>query len=74
MADVPGEDGTIDPARLLPCPFCGGPVEVEAHPSLAECARVACASEACGVRPRTEYLLLCYADELCAAWNQRPAS
>jgi len=57
---------------LLPCPFCGGGATLEHDPRLEESVRVACGNRACRVGPRTEYLLACYADELCAAWNARP--
>lgn len=60
-------------APLRPCPFCGAQAAVERSPWLQESVRIACGNEACGVRPRTEYLLACYADELCTAWNARPA-
>lgn len=58
--------------RLRACPFCGAPAVREAHPSLADAVRIACGDEACGVRPRTEYLLAEFAAELEAAWNRRP--
>jgi hypothetical protein len=71
-------DGTAVPPRpadgtglLRPCPFCGGAATVEADPWLHDGVRIACVNEGCGVRPRTESLLACYADELCAAWNGR---
>jgi hypothetical protein len=57
---------------LLPCPFCGAGATLERDPRLDESVRVACGNAACRVGPRTEYLLACYADELCAAWNARP--
>jgi hypothetical protein len=57
---------------LRPCPFCGAQAALEPSPLLRESIRVACGNHGCGVRPRTEYLLACYADELCAAWNARP--
>ena len=60
-----------DVGLLRPCPFCGGDAALEPDPWLAEGFRIACGSEACGVKPRTESLLACYADELCAAWNGR---
>jgi hypothetical protein len=56
---------------LLPCPFCGGEPAVEADPWLGECVRVACANDACRVAPKTEYLLVRFADELREAWNGR---
>jgi len=56
---------------LRPCPFCGGQAAVETSPWLGESVRIACANEACRVQPKTEYLLLSYAEELCAAWNGR---
>lgn len=69
-------EGTTVPPRtmrepLRPCPFCGGAATVEPDPWLHEGVRIACMNERCGVRPRTESLLACYADELCAAWNVR---
>jgi hypothetical protein len=63
---------TMGPLR--PCPFCGGPAALERSPWLSESVRITCGNDGCGVRPRTEYLLACYADELCAAWNARPAA
>lgn len=62
-----------DLGTLLPCPFCGGPAAVERDPWQGESIRVACASAACRVAPRTEYLLVCFADELRAGWNRRTA-
>lgn len=59
---------------LRPCPFCGGAARVEPSPWLDESARITCGNDACAVMPRTEYLLLSFADELCAAWNARPAA
>ncbi len=59
---------------LRPCPFCGAPAALERSPWLTESVRITCGNDGCGVRPRTEYLLACYADELCAAWNARPAA
>lgn len=59
---------------LRPCPFCGAPAAVERSPWLRESVRITCGNESCGVRPKTEYLLACYADELCTAWNARPAA
>jgi hypothetical protein len=58
---------------LRPCPFCGGAAVVEPSPWLRESVRIACGNEACRVTPRTEYLLLGFADELCTAWNGRAA-
>ena len=63
----------IDVGPLRPCPFCGGEATVEPDPWLDESVRIACGNEACRVTPKTEYLLVCYADELCAAWNGRAA-
>ncbi|HEX8358558.1 MAG TPA: hypothetical protein VF613_00460 [Longimicrobium sp.] len=57
---------------LLPCPFCGGAAAVEADPWYGESARITCASDACRVSPKTEYLLLCFADEMRDSWNHRP--
>jgi hypothetical protein len=59
---------------LRPCPFCGAAATVEADPWLRESLRITCGNDACRVRPRTESLLACYADELCEAWNARPAA
>jgi Restriction alleviation protein Lar len=59
---------------LRPCPFCGEAPRLEADPWMDESIRIACGNDTCGVMPRTEYLLACYADELVAAWNARPAS
>ena len=59
---------------LRPCPFCGAAAALEASPWLRESVRITCGNDACGVRPRTEYLLACYADELSAAWNGRAAA
>ncbi|HEU0077942.1 MAG TPA: hypothetical protein VFQ76_09865 [Longimicrobiaceae bacterium] len=56
---------------LRPCPFCGGGAAVEPDPWLDGSVRIACGNDACRVRPRTEYLLACYADELHEAWNAR---
>lgn len=66
-APVPGSDA----GPLRPCPFCGGAAALEADPWLPESLRVACGNGTCPVRPRTEYLLPRFADELCAAWNGR---
>jgi hypothetical protein len=63
---------TMDPLRT--CPFCGADAVLEPSRVLRESIRITCGNDACGVRPRTEYLLACYADELCAAWNARPAT
>jgi hypothetical protein len=57
---------------LLPCPFCGSAATQEPDPWLLESIRITCGNDACRVRPRTESLLVCYADELAAAWNARP--
>ena len=59
---------------LRPCPFCGGAAALEASPWLRESVRITCGNDACGVKPKTEYLLACYADELSAAWNGRAAA
>lgn len=64
----------LDAAALRPCPFCGGAATLEADPWLDECVRIACGDDACRVRPRTEYLLVRYADELREAWNVRHPS
>lgn len=61
------------PALLRPCPFCGGPAALEPDPWLSESLRITCGTPACQVKPGTEYLLPCFTDELCAAWNGRPA-
>ena len=61
-----------DVGPLLPCPFCGSAATPEPDPWLHESIRITCGNDACAVRPRTESLLLCYADELVAAWNVRP--
>jgi hypothetical protein len=58
---------------LRPCPFCGADAALEPSHLLRESIRITCGNPSCGVRPATEYLLACYADELCAAWNARPA-
>jgi hypothetical protein len=58
---------------LRPCPFCGAPATLEPDPRLDGSLRIACGNDACGVRPRTEPLLACYAEELWAAWNRRAA-
>ena len=58
-------------AGLLPCPFCGGAAVMEPYPECGDVVRIACASEACLVMPRTGYLLVAYADELRSAWNVR---
>lgn len=60
---------TLGPLR--PCPFCGCAATLEPDPWMGESVRVACGNDGCRVSPRTEYLLLCYADELRAAWNGR---
>lgn len=72
-------ESTLHPLRavvgpLRPCPFCGGEATLEADPWLAGSVRIACGNEACRVAPRTEYLLLSFADELSAAWNERRPS
>ena len=56
---------------LRPCPFCGGEATLEPDPWLAESVRIACGNAACRVGPRTEYLLVRFADELREAWNGR---
>jgi hypothetical protein len=68
MIDLPR--ALVGPLR--PCPFCGAAPRVERNPWLDESVRIACGNEACGVRPRTEYLLLRFAGELRDAWNARP--
>lgn len=69
---VPLPRALVGPLR--PCPFCGGAATVEPSPWLHESVRVACGNDACQVQPRTEYLLVRYADELSAAWNGRAAA
>lgn len=61
----------VELGPLRPCPFCGGGATVEADPWTGECVRIACGDDACRVAPRTEYLLVRYADELREAWNGR---
>ena len=61
----------VDAGLLLPCPFCGGEAELEPHPWMDDCVRAGCGDPACAVKPATEYLLRCFLDELCAAWNRR---
>jgi hypothetical protein len=61
-------------SALRPCPFCGGEAAVEPDPWLDDSVRIACGNDACRVKPRTEYLLACYADELLQAWNARRPS
>jgi hypothetical protein len=61
----------VELGPLRPCPFCGGGATVEADPWTGECVRIACGDDACRVAPRTEYLLVRYADELRDAWNGR---
>ena len=68
---VPLPRAIVGPLR--PCPFCGEAATVEPSPWLAESVRIACGNDACRVQPRTEYLLVRYADELSAAWNGRAA-
>lgn len=58
-------------APLRGCPFCGAAPAWERHPTLRDAVRLACPADACGVRPRTEFLLVAYADELVEAWNAR---
>ncbi len=58
---------------LLPCPFCGGAAAVEPDPWHGESARITCANDECAVSPKTEYLLLCFGDEMREAWNRRPS-
>lgn len=65
----PAEESAI--GTLLPCPFCGGEPAVEPDPWMGECVRIACGSDACRVAPKTEYLLVRFADELREAWNGR---
>lgn len=66
---IPLARAAVGPLR--PCPFCGGEAALEPAPWSAETVRIACGSDACAVRPATEYLLACYAEELRAAWNGR---
>ena len=61
----------VELGPLRPCPFCGGEATVEADPWTGECVRIACGDGACRVAPRTEYLLVGFADELREAWNGR---
>ena len=61
----------VEIGPLHPCPFCGGEPTLEPDPWLGECVRIACGNGACRVAPRTEYLLVRYADELRDAWNGR---
>lgn len=63
---------TGDVGALLPCPFCGGDAAVEPDRWRGESVRIACANDGCAVRPKTEFLLAAYSDELRAAWNGRP--
>lgn len=77
----PDSIGTVTAAAALPagstlrpCPFCGGEAAVELDPWLDGSVRIACGNDACRVKPRTEYLLACYADELLQAWNARRPS
>jgi len=73
MHDALAATAPVLTALLLPCPFCGGAARLEPDPWQDASARVACAGTQCAVQPRTEYLLLRFADELVAAWNRRPA-
>lgn len=68
---IPLPRAVVGPLR--PCPFCGNAATVETSPWLAESVRIACGNDACGVQPKTEYLLVRYAGELSAAWNGRAA-
>ncbi len=61
----------VEVGLLLPCPFCGGGARLEPDPWQGESVRIACGNDACRVTPRTEYLLVRFADELRAAWNGR---
>jgi hypothetical protein len=70
-AAIPWRTPGVSVATLLPCPFCGARPRLEPSPLLDDCVRIACGNEACHVRPRTEHLLTHFADELCAAWNER---
>lgn len=71
VTELPRRVEPVSAGALLPCPFCGGAAAVERDPLLEESVRVACGNEGCAIRPRTEYLLACFADELRAAWNGR---
>jgi hypothetical protein len=75
-AQATAEGSSTDSAEvgsLLPCPFCGGDAAVEPDRWRGESVRIACANDACAVRPKTEFLLASFADELRAAWNGRPS-
>lgn len=60
-------------APLAACPFCGAAPTWERFPADASIVRIACVNRACGVAPRTEYLLADFADELRASWSARAA-
>jgi sarcosine oxidase delta subunit len=69
-----GVSGGTEMEMLLPCPFCGARAELERHREVAEIFRIVCSASDCGIRPRTEFMLEEYADELWTAWNSREAS
>ena len=74
-SDVAAPAALLAGSTLRACPFCGGEAAVEPDPWLDGSVRIACGNDACRVKPRTEYLLACYADELREAWNaRRPAA
>jgi hypothetical protein len=72
-AGGPGGSDVLAPPAVepLPCPFCGRDPVWEHHPDVYEIARLSCGNEACAIQPRTQYLLIEYADGLRDAWNRR---